>query len=359
MLSPSLSSAPPISERSSRILVVSPVAEHHADIASLLEEDGYESLALSDSDEMIRVVAEYEPDLVLLDVVQQQASGAELCDEVKAGDSKHHLPVILLAWQPAEGSEVAAGILAGAEDYVCVPGRRSEVSARIRAQLRVKRLFDALHRVRSERDLLRRHAECDALTGLFNRRALERTTLDRVERRERFGVLFIDGDRFKSINDRFGHLVGDRVLVMMADMLRAGLRPGDAVGRYGGEEFVALVAGAGPESARLVAERLRRSIEEMEPPQPGPSQVTVSIGTAVFDPRAIEDVQSVFRRADAALYAAKRAGRNRVVMHTPECETSLARASTPPSHPPCSAVDTRSCTAASNRDGRPLGVDQR
>ena len=106
----------------------------------------------------------------------------------------------------------------------------------------------------------------------------------------------------------------------------AGLRPGDAVGRYGGEEFVAIVAGAGPESARLVAERLRRSIEELPPFNPGPKRVTVSIGTAVFDPRSAEDVQSVFRRADLALYAAKRAGRNRVVMHTPECEEMLASA---------------------------------
>ncbi len=331
MYSPRLSSAPPISERRPRILVVSPDAEHQGTLTPVLERDGYEALSLGDADELIRVVAEFEPDLVLLDSSQEQWSSVELCGEIAALDPKHHVPVVLVAWHdPAEG-EVAAGLLAGADDYICRPEQALETSARLRARLRLKRLFDSLQRVRSERDLLRRDAECDGLTGLLNRRALERSAQARVERRERFGVLFVDGDRFKLINDGYGHLVGDRVLISIAEMLRAGLRPGDAVGRYGGEEFVALVAGAGPEAARLVAERLRKSIETLEPPKPGPERISVSIGTAVFDPRHAEDVQSVFRRADVALYAAKRAGRNRVVMHTPECESAL-----------CASVSARS-----------------
>jgi diguanylate cyclase (GGDEF)-like protein len=328
------SSAPPISERPPRIIAISPSAERHRDVTELLEADGYEPLSLRDADEVLRVVAEYEPDLVLIDYEQSSGSGREVCGELKAADPQRHLPVMLLAWQPVDEAAVARGLLAGADDFVVDPSRRQELSARIRVLLRTKRSFDALHRIRNERDSLRRDAECDALTGLLNRRALERSAHDRVERRERFGVLFVDGDRFKSINDRFGHLVGDRVLVMIAEMLRAGLRPGDAVGRYGGEEFVALVAGAGPESARLVAERLRKSIEALEPPRPGPKQITISIGTAVYDPRTDDDAQAVFRRADVALYAAKRAGRNRVVMHTPECEAALFQASSCPPREP-------------------------
>jgi len=320
--------------------VVSPVAPRQAELGALLDADGYEILTLNDADELMRVVAEYEPDLVLLDLEQHLASGIEICGELKAADPKQHLPVVLVAWQSLDEGQVAGGLLAGADDFIVDPSRTLELSARIRVQLRSKRYVDALYRVRSERDLLRRDAECDPLTGLLNRRALERNALDRVERRERFGVLFVDGDRFKSINDGYGHLVGDRVLIAVADMLRAGLRPGDAVGRYGGEEFVALVAGAGPESARLVAERLRRSIEAMEPPRPGPQRITVSIGTAVFDTRGDDDLQAVFRRADLALYAAKRAGRNRVVMHTPDCEAAL-EPKDPSSHPPRSSVEPR------------------
>ncbi len=324
MFEPRVSSAPPISERASRILVVSPDAAHQVELVQVLDRDGYEALKLSDADELIRVVAEFEPDLVLLDAAQQYTSCTELCGELSALDPKRHLPVVVVTWVPLSEHEIAASLLAGADDFVREPSAVVELSARLRAHLRVKRLVDALHRVRSERDLLRRDAECDSLTGLMNRRAIERAVRTRVDGRERFGVLFVDGDRFKQINDGYGHLVGDRVLVAISEMLRAGLRPGDAVGRYGGEEFVAIVAGAGPESARLVAERLRRSIEELPPFNPGPKRVTVSIGTAVFDPRSAEDVQSVFRRADLALYAAKRAGRNRVVMHTPECEEMLA-----------------------------------
>jgi predicted signal transduction protein with EAL and GGDEF domain len=112
--------------------------------------------------------------------------------------------------------------------------------------------------------------------------------------------------------------MGDRVLVAVASVLKTALRPGDLVGRYGGEEFVGVVAGAGPESARLVAERLRRSIELMLPPKGGPTKLTISVGTTVFDPRqGDERMEDLLHRADMALYAAKRSGRNRVVLVAP------------------------------------------
>ena len=131
-------------------------------------------------------------------------------------------------------------------------------------------------------------------------------------------MLFLDLDHFKQVNDRFGHESGDRVLIAVANVIKNGLRPGDIIGRYGGEEFVAIVAGAGPESARLVAERLRQAVEELQPPSPGPTRVTISIGTTVFDPRQLEETpQELVHRADLALYAAKRGGRNRVVMVPP------------------------------------------
>jgi len=165
---------------------------------------------------------------------------------------------------------------------------------------------------------LRRDAQIDPLTNVLNRRSLEASVRQRCQARERFGVLFMDLDHFKQVNDRFGHESGDRVLISVAAVIKSGLRPGDIVGRYGGEEFVAIVAGAGPESARLVAERLRQAVEEMHPPSPGPSRVTISIGTTVYDPRQLEETpQELVHRADLALYAAKRGGRNRVVMVSP------------------------------------------
>jgi two-component system, cell cycle response regulator len=244
-------------------------------------------------------------------------SGLELVGDLRAMDPRVHYPVILIG-TAADEEDVARGLLAGADDFLYDNGRVQELRARIRVQLRNKRFHDALERVRNERDTLRRDSQTDPLTGLLNRRSLQAEVTSRCQAKERFGVLFMDLDHFKSVNDRYGHEMGDRVLVAVAAVLKAGLRPGDLVGRYGGEEFVGIVAGAGPESARLVAERLRQSVEAMLPPKAGPSALTISIGTTVFDPRQSDErSEELLHRADMALYAAKRTGRNRVVLVAP------------------------------------------
>jgi two-component system, cell cycle response regulator len=312
-----LSSNPPIAERAGRVLVVEPETERRADLRKLLEQEGYDSVFLPDGDELLRLTAEYEPDLILLAADLPGMSGLELVGDLRAMDPRNHYPVILLG-TAADEDEVARGLLAGADDFVPDPERRQELRARIRVQLRNKRFHDALERVRNERDTLRRDSQTDPLTGLLNRRSLHAEVLSRCEAGERFGLLFMDLDHFKSVNDRFGHEMGDRVLVAVASVLKTALRPGDVVGRYGGEEFVAVVAGAGPESARLVAERLRLAIEAMLPPKGGPTKLTISIGTTVFDPRQSDErSDELLHRADMALYAAKRTGRNRVVLVAP------------------------------------------
>ena len=312
-----LSSSPPIAERAGRVLVVEPETERRAELRKLLEHEGYDSVFLPDGDELLRLTAEYEPDLILLAADLPGMSGLELVGDLRAMDPRNHYPVILLG-TAADEEEVARGLLAGADDFVPDPERQQELRARIRVQLRNKRFYDALERVRNERDNLRRDSQTDPLTGLLNRRSLQAEVTSRCEARERFGVLFMDLDHFKSVNDRFGHEMGDRVLVAVASVLKTALRPGDVVGRYGGEEFVGVVAGAGPESARLVAERLRRAIEAMLPPKGGPTKLTISIGTTVFDPRQSDErTEELLHRADMALYAAKRTGRNRVVLVAP------------------------------------------
>jgi two-component system, cell cycle response regulator len=312
-----LSSSPPIAERAGRVLVVEPEPERRAMLRALLEQEGYDSVFLPDGDELLRLTAEYEPDLILLAADLPSVSGLELVGDLRAMDPRLHYPVILLGTL-ADEEEIARGLLAGADDYVADPEHQLELRARIRVQLRNRRFYDALQRVRHERDNLRRDSQTDPLTGLLNRRSLQAEVSARCEAREGFGVLFMDLDHFKSVNDRFGHEMGDRVLVAVAAVLKTALRPGDVVGRYGGEEFVAVVAGAGPESARLVAERLRRAIEAMLPPKGGPAKLTISIGTTVYDPRQQEErVEELLHRADMALYAAKRSGRNRVVLVGP------------------------------------------
>ena len=170
-------------------------------------------------------------------------------------------------------------------------------------------------RVRLHSDSLERRANRDPLTQMSNRGVLESRLGMIVSGRDRgrFGLLILDIDRFKSINDEFGHGAGDVVLVALADVLRDALRKGDSVYRFGGEEFV-LVLPIGSEAAlSTAAERIRLAVSEQLVGPGGP--VTVSIGGAMHDGE--QDWQDWFARADAALYLAKRAGRDRVHVASP------------------------------------------
>jgi two-component system cell cycle response regulator len=295
------------------VLVVLGDEAERREFHSLLETEGYEVISVGDTEEVFRLAAEFEPDIIAIDVDLENNGGFEICGELRASDLQHQTPIVL-SGKTTDEDVIARALFAGADDYI-VPARKLEVRARIRVQLRNKRYRDALARVRIERDGLRRDLRFDSLTGILNRRSLESAMAVHYDSRERFAVLFCDIDHFKSINDRFGHDVGDTVLKAVAEMLRQGTRPGDAVGRYGGEEFVLVIAGAGPESARLVAERHRKTIESLDFSGVGPSRVTVSIGVAVYEPEGPDETtEEITRRADLALYRAKHDGRNRVAM---------------------------------------------
>jgi len=169
---------------------------------------------------------------------------------------------------------------------------------------------------RRERDVARKMAEEDALTGVQSRRAIE-MQLRALASEARaggsgLGVLFVDIDHFKSINDRFGHGIGDACLASVAQRLQAELRDGDHLGRWGGEEFVALLPGANLDNAHHTSERILRAVSA-DPVQiaSGEVSITVSIGIAVLDPMH-DDMHSLLHRADSALYRAKANGRNRV-----------------------------------------------
>jgi len=169
---------------------------------------------------------------------------------------------------------------------------------------------------RRERDIARKMAEHDALTGVLNRRAIE-MQLRALASEARaggsgMGVLFVDIDHFKSINDRFGHATGDACLAAVAHRLQAELRDGDHLGRWGGEEFVALLPGANLDNAQHTSQRILRGVST-DPVQvaDGSVDITVSIGIAVLDPLH-DDTDSLLHRADTALYRAKANGRNRV-----------------------------------------------
>ncbi len=211
--------------------------------------------------------------------------------------------------------KLAKGLDLGAADYLGRPLDRNEILARVRTQIRRKRYQDRL-RTNYENNLSL--AFIDALTGLHNRRYLDvhfRTLAERMPvHRKIIAVQMIDIDRFKPINDSYGHAAGDEVLRAVAQRIARNLRGFDTVIRWGGEEFVVIMPETTMKQAMMVAERLRRRMADSPitlPPPIGNVQVTISIGVAVTLPGGVPN-DALLHEADIALYRAKNEGRNRV-----------------------------------------------
>jgi diguanylate cyclase (GGDEF)-like protein len=209
-------------------------------------------------------------------------------------------------------------------DRAQLEARRATLAAEIERS-RTRELEAQALVLREEREQLTRRADQDGLTGLWNRRhvdaELPRLIREAAVRREPISVAFVDADHFKSINDHFGHLVGDDVLRRLADVLSANVRPTDVVARLGGEEFVVLLPGAGSDAAVVLGQRLCDAVRQSEWDMIADGcTLTVSVGVATREPRGLlthdvdRDMAELLGRADEALYGAKRAGRDQVVL---------------------------------------------
>jgi diguanylate cyclase (GGDEF)-like protein len=237
--------------------------------------------------------------------------------------------ILLVSPRPPEPEQAAAALLAGADDYCSFEPRwRVELRARLRVHLRNKRLRDAVDRLRGERNNLRSRQGIDSLTGALGRSALAESLQRALDGGTSFAALFVDIDHFKRVNDTFGHQMGDLALQRVAGALSSERRAGDVCGRYGGEEFVLLVCNVSAHEAERVAERHRRSVASLRlAADGGPERITISIGVAVFDPENPDpSVAAILARADAALYVAKRAGRDCVIMADPYSPRTSAQA---------------------------------
>jgi two-component system cell cycle response regulator len=260
-------------------------------------------------------------DLVLCDLIMPGIDGFKFLALKRGRPELVDIPVIMLAGA-SEVAEKVKALEAGAADYLSKPFHDQELVARLRVHLRLRALQDELKEKNEQLVLLSR---TDALTGVWNRRYLLEMADIELARAQRYGTplgcIILDLDHFKSINDRFGHTMGDQVLVAVARMLQRDLRKCDMAARYGGEEFVVLLPQTGLEGAQTVAERERASI----------GSLAVSFGDAVVHPTASFGVTAIpacragtfadlVGKADAALYRAKEKGRNRVETLTPETE---------------------------------------
>jgi len=358
MMPPS-GSIPPPAERSSRILVIDGASSISARLKLALPSTTYDVTCRSGADRLTRTIEEIDPDLLIVDLSLADPSAFEVCSELRATDLGRGIPILVVSTVPVADDQVARGLLCGADDFLTIDDRVGEFQARVRVQLRNKRERDRLARLRRERDAYRREAVVDTLTGIPNRRSI-RTTLERLLAGQwQFAVLFFDVDHFKRVNDTFGHEVGDLVLKAVAGALESSLGPEDHLGRYGGEEFVVVLAGADRELSLAAGERYRAAIERTLVPEIGRA-VTASVGVALFDPEAPdENIDVIVARADGALYEAKRAGRNRVVLAAHDNEATSApppevRISTVPESKEASVEAALLRELAAERAGLPL-----
>jgi two-component system cell cycle response regulator len=258
------------------------------------------------------------PRLAILDWMMPGMDGPQVCRNVRALDREPYTYILLLTSR-TDTKDIVAGLGAKADDYLAKPFNPQELSARLRTGRRLLDLQDELIAAREE---LRELATHDAMTGIWNRYAIMEVLESEIERQKRehgaFVLLLADVDRFKRINDRYGHLVGDEVLREVARRLRNSVRAYDHVGRYGGEEFLLVLPQNNAGNAAREGERILNSVGStpMDTSE-GAVDVTISIGLAIGEGDRNPTTRQLIHAADTALYRAKDNGRNRVEIAQP------------------------------------------
>lgn len=271
---------------------------------------GYTVTVVSDGQKALDMLAVVPFDLLITDREMPVLDGLELARRVRRDLRTEKLYVLMLTGLGAKNS-IVEGLEAGADDYLSKPFDAAELLARVHAGLRIVSLQG---RLASANDRLAKLALTDALTDLPNRRAFD-TLLDtrfaQTSRADGCSVAIADVDRFKAVNDLHGHATGDLVLIAVAGALRSAAPAGDGVARLGGEEFGLLLHGGDLRSAAMTCDLLRRAVARIRVPvEGGELSVTASFGVASM--AAAQTPDEVLKRADAALYRAKNAGRDRV-----------------------------------------------
>jgi len=301
-----------------RVLIADDDEIYRSLLCSTLPRWGYQVVAVSDGERALASLAtEGAPALAILDWMMPGLSGPEVCKRVRASPGPRYTYILLLTAR-SKMEEVVEGLEAGADDYLTKPFVASELRARLRTAARILGLQENLLESRRELEVLATH---DPLTQLWNRRAiLERLSREwarALREKKSMAVLLADVDRFKEVNDRFGHAVGDQALCEVARRLTAALRPYDLLGRFGGEEFLVAFSTDDPESVGRVAERLREAVAASPFSANGLDiPFSVSIGMAVAPAHPAAGAEALILAADGALYRAKREGRNRVCICT-------------------------------------------
>ena len=287
-------------------------------VGKLLERAGYEVIAVNDGRKAVEQLCIADgPRIALIDWMMPELDGPGVCREVRK-HIRRYVHILVLTSKNSKG-DVVETLEAGANDYLIKPFDSQELKARIGVGLRILQLEDDLVQARED---MRFKATHDALTSLLNRGTiLDMLTRELARTRRGNGctrVLIIDLDHFKSVNDRYGHLVGDEVLKEVSRRMLGIVRAYDFVGRYGGEEFLVVLNNCMAANALSRGEDLRKTIAAVPvETASGPIPMTESVGIFSSETSSFLSVEAVLHQADKALYAAKAAGRNCVRSDAP------------------------------------------
>ena len=294
-----------------RILVLHNSGFYRTTLKTLLEAWGYDVAAVSDGHEALRILeGEDPPRLAILDAMMPGMNGFEICERIRS--QKRNYVYVMMVSSDDQQSSVLKAYEYGADDFIRKPFDDCELKLRLRV---AERILKSQQELMDAREALKFEASHDPLVRLWNRKAILNLLTIELSRAKRMhsslSVFFADLDHFKTVNDRYGHLIGDEVLRNAAVRMSGEMREYDHLGRYGGEEFLAVLPNCTAEVAREVAERVRQSIaDRVVLTDPVRVELTVSIGVAQW--RVNDELPHVLERADLALYRAKDRGRNRV-----------------------------------------------
>lgn len=319
---PALTATSSGTARALDVLVVDDERSSREGLALAVRALGHTCRVAPGGEEALRAIAERRPDVVISDWAMPGMNGAELCRRARGGDEDASYIYFIILTAFSDRDHLLAGMAAGADDYQRKPVDLDELEARLVSAARVVELHArlAVRNAELRRDSQRfyRASRTDALTGAGNRMGLDEELATLVSRAQRYGhhcsLAICDLDFFKAFNDHFGHVAGDEALRSVAEAMRKNLRSADALFRYGGEEFVVVLVEQSLGEAECAMERMRAEVERLAIPSPKTGgALTLSIGVAELHPGQDLTAADWVKRADAALYAAKARGRNRVL----------------------------------------------
>ena len=276
-----------------------------------------EIIAVSNGDKAWECISTGEIHLVITDWNMPGLSGVDLIQKVRQEANLSHYVYMVLLTGRSNQDDILIGLESGADDYLVKPFIVPELKARVSIG---KRILNYQKRLRETQDRLLELATHDSLTGLLNRRAIYERLNEEIERASRssktINIILFDIDHFKKVNDTYGHLIGDQVLCLVADKIQRGVRPYEWVGRWGGEEFLAVLPQTTEEQALKIAERIRNNVTSINFSSIGgidDLQIRISGGVGSGTVQGIRwDLDRLIHKADVALYEAKRLGRNQI-----------------------------------------------